>query len=680
MRTMFKKIIIVFLITFLNSVITAQVLQYDAQAILKLISIRVLDKDGNLAMDLTKEDFILFDNDQSKKITEFEVHQLGDFKERSPNYSEKNVIYGGKRKYFIIIDIAGSSILGASNSKKAALHFIETKLNQGDEVCILSYAPMTGLTVQVNLTSDKEKIINAIKRAKEMRSFPSFVSDIPRRGPKPKETGERSPQDELDEGNSNRIEVTRVETVLSKIKSSINPTSSMGSIALYTPSMRKYGRNTKDFRTCLSALTEAMMYIPGNKNVLYFSKRSFGRETGRLFASSNTPVFTVYSEKKKNRGPLTFLQREAHKRAENQMKEFAVASGGYYFPDVKDIEAIADTVDNLSANFYVLGYYIDQQWEGKFHKIKVEIKKPGYQAFVQDGYFDPKPFSQLSDIGKEFHLYDLAYTDKLTSLDAFEMPLEVLHCADEKQPSILILSKLLLDKKIGISPGKIELFFFVFDKEDKLVVSQKGEIDLSTTPQKIFFPYHLTSLKPGEYEGRIVIRNMETGQASVGVSKIEIQEPLKTGIRIYSPLLLVPGNEATFVRIEKEKMKKNNSHSIISYYPLLPQKSSPLVGHLTEGMSRIWAVIPTLTKNNEAPDVEIKVRLIRKLDSHEFDLESDILDAKRVEKNNMDALLLEIHLPELKPGEYELEITASEFISQTESVVKIPLMKKENLY
>ena len=88
-------------------------------------------------------------------------------------------------------------------------------------------------------------------------------------------------------------------------------------------------------------------------------------------------------------------------------------------------------------------------------------------------------------------------------------------------------------------------------------------------------------------------------------------------------------------------------------------------------MGRIWAVIPTSMKNVTSPDVEIKVRLAAKAENQGLDLESEILDTKRLEKNSM-----EILLPDLIPGSYELQITALEFTSRTESVVKIPLVKK----
>ncbi|MCX6575484.1 MAG: hypothetical protein NTV82_03710, partial [Candidatus Aminicenantes bacterium] len=51
-------------------------LQYEARATIKLIQVIVLDKQGKPVTDLRKEDFVLTDNGQEMKLTEFEKHLL----------------------------------------------------------------------------------------------------------------------------------------------------------------------------------------------------------------------------------------------------------------------------------------------------------------------------------------------------------------------------------------------------------------------------------------------------------------------------------------------------------------------------------------------------------------------------------------------------------------------------
>ncbi|NIO21804.1 MAG: hypothetical protein GTN76_14015 [Candidatus Aenigmarchaeota archaeon] len=47
-------------------------LQYEVTVTLKLIQVYVTDKKGNPVLDLTKDDFFVFDNGHKQTLTEFE--------------------------------------------------------------------------------------------------------------------------------------------------------------------------------------------------------------------------------------------------------------------------------------------------------------------------------------------------------------------------------------------------------------------------------------------------------------------------------------------------------------------------------------------------------------------------------------------------------------------------------
>ncbi len=147
--------------------------QYDAAAVVKLVTVRVLDKDGRPVTNLRIEDFILSDNGKKKDITEFEVHTMSEAGVEvrpSGQVSElAGVTKGMNRRLFIFLDIQGSDVNGMVNAKQAALHFVDTKLQSGDEVGIIGFASMTGFFIKEYLTTDHERIRNAIKKTKEIR-------------------------------------------------------------------------------------------------------------------------------------------------------------------------------------------------------------------------------------------------------------------------------------------------------------------------------------------------------------------------------------------------------------------------------------------------------------------------------------------------------------------------------
>jgi hypothetical protein len=178
------------------------------------------------------------------------------------------------------------------------------------------------------------------------------------------------------------------------------------------PGTGKYAKT--DFEPRMFDLAETLKYVPGNKSLVLFSSRDLGaaaKSLGQSFAASGTPIYAVNTKNWIMMGWLSPV-KEKHLYLEHSLKDLALASGGEYFADIEAVSAIAGEVQALSANFYVLGYYIKENWDGKFHKVGVELEKPGYRVLAQAGYFSPKPFAEMSGFEKELHLFDLLYADR----------------------------------------------------------------------------------------------------------------------------------------------------------------------------------------------------------------------------------------------------------------------------
>ena len=125
----------------------------------------------------------------------------------------------------------------------------------------------------------------------------------------------------------------------------------------------------------------------------------------------------------------------------------------------------------MTGDFYVLGYYVQETWEGKYHKIRVEVARPEARVLVQDGYADPKPFAQMSSFEKEIQLIDLAWADRpVTPFQSLSVyPLTVL---EDGGAQACLLTRLEVDAKSGVPPGRNEIFAFLRD--------ERGVVDLSS--------------------------------------------------------------------------------------------------------------------------------------------------------------------------------------------------------
>jgi hypothetical protein len=219
------------------------------------------------------------------------------------------------------------------------------------------------------------------------------------------------------------------------------------------------------------------------------------------------------------------------------------------------------------------------------------------------------------------------------------------------------MSEFRVDEPTGIPAGKAEIFIFTFDGDQKMVAAERGELDFSSHAQKTLYSYLLKKLEPGDYECRIVARDVETGEALVGRCSFCVPEPTSEAMTILSPLLLIPGKKAEFFRFSQEKKKGKKRASLIDFYPFLPQNTSPLLGNLGFDIKKLWVLVPVHFRSKELSDVRLELKMIEETRGETIPADWNLIDSNEV-KSVTDFLLYEIRLPDLKPGSYRLTVMA----------------------
>jgi VWFA-related protein len=643
-------------------------LQHEVTVTLKLIQVYVTDKNGNPVTDLTKDDFILYDNGRLQPITDFEKHLLLlPEKKVEEKITETELPLSGdvssmmKRKFFLFMDIDRNNVAGISKSKKAALHFIDTQLQPTDEVGVFSYSWIVGFVVHQYLTSDFDKAREAIKRIKE----------IP---------GVRS-TDEMGTLSAPRREVTLDgEHRGAEAEAGLGQESSITGF-LSQPAFQGGGSNaiTKNFIDVMKELARALRYIEGYKNIIMFSR---GIQYGLLFspdqtlrenyvdmskelATSNTPVYTV------NTTPIIEVPNK-HVR-ESALKMLSELSGGKYFDNVDYYEKVSEQIQNVTSNYYVLGYYIDDKWDGSYHKVEVEVKRTGCVVQTQAGYFNPKPFSKLSDFEKQLHLVDIALGKGQYYKTPYSFPLEALPCPVEGKSGLLLISEIHTDEIKEALGKKTEIVTLIFDKENNIVDSTRGEANLTTVSQKLLHHYAISSLAPGDYECRVVLRNLETGRSALGSSSITVPEVQQSGIFVYPPLILIPNTPCFYLKASKTEKESSKAVSLNDIYPFLANNHSPLVSEIGGDVRKLFTVLKFSAKDIPDSKLNIVVDLVSQPTEEWIPLRFKILDSQKVETES--AFLLELYLPELETGRYTVEFFVardeSEIVASAERAFKV---------
>jgi len=622
-----------------------QPFRYEAAAVVKLVPVRVLGADGRPVMNLHKEDFTLYEDGRKKTITEFEVHSI----------HEEGVVVtpalstGVKpattmnRKIFLFLDVQRSDPQGRQKAVSVAQRFLDTEIRPGDEVGLLGFYSMSGFFVREYLTTDIARVRRAIERTTEPP--PSSGESITR-----------------DYGVSQQSRVFDVQQ------------ESNAETSVFIPGSGASGRT--DFVPRLTDVAEVFKTIPGNKSLILFSSREIPREIGSLFGAIGTPVYAI------NTQDWMFVatgDKVKHIWQEHPLKDMAAASGGKYFADINQVIEISRELQSLTGNFYVLGYYVKESWEGKFHKIRVEVSQPDTRVLVQDSYTESKPFSQMTDFEKDVQLLDLIWSESPYS-NPLPFPAEILVPADGTEPQACILARMDVGAKTGPPASKSEIAVLLRDKDGAQIFLRRWTIDLTSFDGKSLLPYLILPIPAGACEARIVVRDLDSGEACVGHARSEETVPVDEGIRLFSPLLMKTGQDPVFTRLRLGQKGKGGTdeRSLTEFYPLMPRGYSPAVSEMTASTDRLSLILPyklRAANPEDRPILSLGAKLISRIDKSETILEIAVRDHKAIE-GKPDALLAEIKLPPIIPGPYDLEITMEDLGTDRRASIREPLLIK----
>ena len=157
-----------------------------------------------------------------------------------------------------------------------------------------------------------------------------------------------------------------------------------------------------------------------------------------------------------------------------------------------------EKVQNITKAFYVLGYYIDEQRDGRYHKLKVKVKRKGCEVFGQQGYFNPKPYSEYTKMEKMLHLIDLALSEKPLLQDPPHFPLIALPLAPNKKATCVAIAKINPEEIKNIYGARMEAVTLFFDKDNNIADIQKGLTRTTRLAYENVYFYSFSTLPPGD--------------------------------------------------------------------------------------------------------------------------------------------------------------------------------------
>jgi VWFA-related protein len=657
-------------------------LQYEVSVTVKLIQVYVTDNKGKPVQDLTKEDFAVFDNGKPVTVTEFEKHG------NLPLPSETVTEAGAKliptaappaqkisRKFFLLLDFAYNQQKGVAKAITAASHFLKNQVMPGDEVALLSNSLLKGVTVHEYLTTAHQKVLEAVE-AMSAKEIAGRTDEIEERYWKQSGGSPAASSQYNWERQEAKTQAEHYILRLTALAKALRLVSGQKSIILFStgiPATMIYGyqgRNVFDAGDVrLRPLYEDMIkqFSASSCTFYAFDTRESAR-VASMFAREENSRSSVLNMSSGFQDASVF--RDDKTTGLDSLKRLSDRTGGKFFSNINMYEKNLTQVEEVTRTYFVLGYPVTERWDGRYHEIKVRVKRKGCEVQAQSGYFNPKPYSEFSPLEKELQLYDLTLNEHSPFKAPMEFPIEALTYDAGSGPRVRMLASIPKRTLEGLAGKSVEFVVLVFDERGNLVNLQRTVGNITGRAGKDILFSAGTEAPPGLCRCRLVIRNLETGMSAVASTVANAVKPAQGKLVLYSPLLVTAAPQPPGV--ECPTKGKPDYFSWQDIYPYEAGTYSPLIGAIPSGCDELLAFVPYSVAGLGQPEIILSFNLVDAATGRSQPVPFALRQTFRT--GSVETQVLELSISDVLPGGYLLYFHAGDAVSKSIDHRYIPLV------
>ena len=230
---------------------------------------------------------------------------------------------------------------------------------------------------------------------------------------------------------------------------------------------------------------------------------------------------------------------------------FARSTGGELFENFNDLGAAMSQMLDRTSVTYLLSFQPEGlDWDGSFHRLKVELQNPrGARVVYRPGYYAPRPYAERSPFEK---LLD-AQTQVVAGQDEGTLDVAVLAApfAIEGQQRAYVPVLVEVDGR-SLLAGKpaptlpTELYVYAFDSRGAIqdFVNQSLAFEVAKVRPALLasgfkFFGHL-ELPPGDYSLRVLVRNGNTGDTGLRILPLHVPAFADSEAALLPPFLPEP--------------------------------------------------------------------------------------------------------------------------------------------
>jgi VWFA-related protein len=529
-----------------------------------IVSATVTDKQGNQVKDLAKDDFKLYEDGKPQPIHTFALEsykatQVTDQSGKvvSPDGTSPTEPGAGSSRLIslVIDDLTTSSTELFTPAIEAMRKFVEADLSPGDQVAMLS----ASARVQYPFTSEKAQLLDEISglhqkldRGTVHRVECPELTDLQAIDIREDRTDGRSLNvavtediicDHLEQmPNNAMIAASKVRSLAAQQN---EETQYRNRLLLTT--LRQHLRSLKHFEAKKSLILFSDGFLPDQHRyelqevvdmalrvgVIFNTVDIRGLYTTNYQASDNVTVGnTIQSSIILSQKPS--LRHEDMIRQEESLDQLAHETGGIFFHNSNDLYAGLRKINEDQSFYYVLTYASPaSRADGRYHKIKLEVSRPGLQVSYRKGYYAPKEQITFERRKKEDIMEALQAPGNLN-----EIPIQLSYNyfqLDDARYQIALLTKVNIQglqfvEEDARHKNLFHLVVVAFDEHDSYVdgLEKSMELNLTDPSYAAMLSYGFTSkvdikVPPGRYKIKAVVR--EANRTKMGSVRKTIEVP-----------------------------------------------------------------------------------------------------------------------------------------------------------
>jgi VWFA-related protein len=655
------------------------------------VPVNVVGRDGGPIRGLNTADFEIEDEGRPQRITSLDVVDLK--RNKLASDLPETLPEAGRRHFLFLFDLSFASPNEVVHSRRAALEFIEHEMGPEDRAAIAMTSVETGPKLLINFTADRKQLIAALRlmglpKGDQSRDPLAFAFVAP---------GDPHMMDLVAPGSESGEQGIRA-GLDAELIANLKLYANMAQKTVDEFAITRVSRHLGE----MGSLATALDAVEGTKRIIYFSEGFDGR---LIFgALSRTPAGTTADNDAMARGGFWALdvdKRYVNSPLERQMRDtmelfrrsdcvvyavdiahlradgdatmgnpaegreslylFANETGGELIQNGNDLVGALKRVNEQTSVTYVVSFQPTLRLgDGKFHRLKVRVRRKGARVSARAGYYEARGFHALTPLERSLAAADVINGGRPKG----DIPIRALAIpfADGGIARVPILIQIPgKDLSAGDPAATLQMgvYVYVVDEQGSLAdyFSRTISLDLARQGGKLasgdFRYYGICHLLPGRYRVRAYVRDEKTGRYGFTSSSLEVPEAGGDQLRALPPMFMSDTGLGMNVRDTVSPSSDAGEPFEVQGIPFVPR------------------VDPSIA-SGVGSKVCLMVYRPGAVPGSPFSIDAEILDAggrtrgparvaligrSHLDRGGLEKLLFDFTAGNLPPGEYSLRIT-----------------------